>query len=554
MSAAPPFLFDWKKPDYTAIFQHRIACLNRLRDARRIEVENKQEPQILPAMFGFYRDNIAQFIIDWGCTFDPRHIEVGLPAVAPFVLFPRQVEWIDWVLAKWKAREPGLTDKSREMGVSWLAVATAVALCLFNDGVVIGFGSRKEDYVDKLSDPKSLFWKARRFVSLLPPEFRGVWRAKLHAPHMRVTFPQTGSYITGEAGDNIGRGDRTSIYFVDEAAHLEHPESVDASLSQTTNCRIDLSSVCGMANPFAIKRHSWPASRIFTFHWRSDPRKDQAWYDHQVDTLPAVVVAQEIDINYMASVEGQLIPSEYVQSAIDAHIKLKITPKGRRHGALDVADEGKDKNAFCASHGILINYCKSWSGQGSDIYDTVIKAFGVCDELNLDGFDYDADGLGAGVRGDARRINIDRRAATPNSLRMIDVRAFRGSGAVVKPQSEMVKGRKNEDFFENYKAQAWWHLRQRFEMTYRAIVKGMPFDPDAIISIDSKIPELTALVSELSQPTYILSKVGRIVVDKAPEGTSSPNLADSVMINSAISIAPPLKITAETLRNVKART
>ena len=118
----------------------------------------------------------------------------------------------------------------------------------------------------------------------------------------------------------------------------------------------------------------------------------------------------------------------------------------------------------------------------------------------------------------------------------------------------MVKGRKNEDFFENYKAQAWWHLRQRFEMTYRAIVKGMPFDPDAIISIDSKIPELTALVSELSQPTYILSKVGRIVVDKAPEGTSSPNLADSVMINSAISIAPPLKITAETLRNVKART
>jgi hypothetical protein len=45
-----------------------------------------------------------------------------------------------------------------------------------------------------------------------------------------------------------------TIYFVDEAAHLEHPEKVDAALSQTTNCRIDMSSVRGMANPFAKKR------------------------------------------------------------------------------------------------------------------------------------------------------------------------------------------------------------------------------------------------------------------------------------------------------------
>lgn len=72
---------------------------------------------------------------------------------------------------------------------------------------------------------------------------------------MRVEFPETGAVIKGEAGDNIGRGDRTTLYLVDEAAFLQRPLLIDAALSQTTRCRIDLSSVNGMANPFAQKRH-----------------------------------------------------------------------------------------------------------------------------------------------------------------------------------------------------------------------------------------------------------------------------------------------------------
>ena len=56
--------------------------------------------------------------------------------------------------------------------------------------------------------------------------------AEEHAPHMRLVFPDTGALISGEAGDNIGRGNTTSLYFVDEAAFLEHPVMVEASLSQ----------------------------------------------------------------------------------------------------------------------------------------------------------------------------------------------------------------------------------------------------------------------------------------------------------------------------------
>lgn len=543
-----PFAFDWQEPDYIEVFQWRIERLQWIRRKVEEEKANGLPPTLLPALYTYYRANPAQFITDWGMTFDPRNVERGLPSALPFILFPEQEKWIAWAMDRWHSREPGLTDKSRDMGLSWMTVGLAATLCIFNRGMVIGFGSRKEEYVDKLNSPKSLFWKARQFINALPVEFRGTWNRRQHAPHMRIVFPDSESYITGEAGDNIGRGDRTAIYFVDESAHLERPELIDASLSATTNCRIDLSSVCGMANPFAIKRHSWPARRVFTFHWRSDPRKDDVWYAKQRDELPEVVVAQEIDIDYAASVEGVLIPSAWVQAAIDAHIKLNVKPTGMRRGALDVADEGKDKNAFCGQHGILVEYAVSWSGKGSDIFKSVERAFAICDAEKYEGFDYDSDGLGSGVRGDARVINDLRKAEKPNPLRQIPVRAFRGSAAVMFPTRQIVEGRTNEDFFDNFKAQAWWALRLRFLKTYRAVVEGKEFKPDEIISISSTIPELTKLTSELSQPTYSLNRVGKIVVDKAPEGAESPNLADSVMIRNASGLNPPMRVNPATVR------
>lgn len=511
--------FDFREPDYLPVFRQRISFLERLRS----------EPETLPALKAFYRDHPAQFVKDWGVTVDPRNVERRLPAVIPFLLFPKQEEWIDWVVAHWRGQKPGLTEKSRDMGLSWLSVSLACTLCLFNDGLSIGFGSRKEEYVDKIDAPKSLFWKARAFMAHLPEEFRGGFRPGRDAPHMRLNFPEAGSNMSGEAGDNIGRGDRSSIYFVDEAAYLERPQLVEASLSQTTNCRIDISSANGNANPFAIKRHGGKID-VFTFHWRDDPRKDDAWYAKQQDELDPVTIAQEIDIDYSASVEGVLIPSAWVQSAIDAHVKLGFAPTGSKIGALDVADEGKDKNAFCGAHGVVIQVMDEWSGKGDDIFGTTQKAFGLCDENGYFSFLYDADGLGAGVRGDARVINEQRRGA---KQRLIGVDAFRGSAGVVKPDAEDVKGRKNEDFFANLKAQSWWSLRNRFQKTHRAVTAGAKISPDELISIPATLKNRQNLVMELSQPTYSINTAGKIIVDKAPKGSKSPNLADAVMIRFA---------------------
>ncbi|WP_405423735.1 TerL protein [Pantoea stewartii] len=535
-----PFPFDFRNPDYTQVFEWRMERLQRIR----------QNPGMLPALKAFYRDNPAQFIIDWGMTVDPRNVERGLPARIPFLLFPKQEEWIQWFVEHWRASKPGITEKTRDMGMSWLTVGMAASLCLFNRGIIAGFGSRKEEYVDKIGSPKSLFDKARNFVGLLPEEFRGGWNPKAHAPHMRILFPENDSAMTGEAGDGIGRGDRTSFYIVDESAFLERPYLVDASLSATTNCRQDISTPNGMANSFAERRHSGKVD-VFTFHWRDDPRKDDAWYKKQCEELDPVTVAQEIDINYSASVEGVLIPSAWVQAAIDAHIHLGIQPTGQRMGALDVADEGKDTNAFSSRHGFLLEDIEEWSGKGDDIFGTVQKAFSICDQRSLETYRFDSDGLGAGARGDARVINEQRKERRE---RQITATPYRGSGSPANPEEEAVpgeygqKGRLNKDFFANAKAQGWWRLRTLFRNTYRAVKKGMPYKADEIISISGTLALKNKLIVELSQPTYSVNGVGKIVVDKKPDGTKSPNLADSVMIAYA-----PMEITSMDIWDLLAR-
>ncbi len=529
-----PFEFDFKNPDYGMVYSRRLERLERIR----------ANPEVIPVLKEFYKNNPVNFINDWGMTFDPRNAGMedkdgnAIPMTLPFILFEKQQEWIAFILRKWKERKPGLTEKTRDMGISWTALALACTLCLHYEGFTVGFGSRKEEYVDKIGDPKSLFWKARFFMSNLPVEFRGSWTAEKHAPHMRMIFPETNSFMTGEAGDGIGRGDRTTIYFVDESAHLVRPQLVEASLSQTTNCRQDISSVAGMANVFAQKR--WNGKiEVFTYNWQSDPRKDKAWYEKQKEELDPVTFAQEIDIDYQASVEGVVIPSLWVNAAINAAQNLGIEPTGEIVGALDVADQGIDLNAFGTRKGIEVNSMASWSGKGGDILNTVEKMFLLSDENNCKKVWYDADGLGAGARGDSRAINERRKL---QGIPEIEVDAFRGSGEVIDPEALVDKrvkkdktGRKNKDFFANHKAQGWWEVRRRFQETYRAIEaysKGefYEYDPDDIISLPDNLPQLAKLKIELSQPTYSISTLGKILIDKAPDGTKSPNLADVIMM------------------------
>src|ERR1700728_3211016 len=503
--------FNWLQPDYQPVLDAR---------ARRLTYIH-EHPEILPALRAFYAEHPAAFISHWGWTRDPRGLT---DRVVPFLLWPKQVECVEFISECWKAGKPGLIEKSRDSGITHVCVALAATLCLFHRGLVIGFGSRKEEYVDLKDSPKSIFAKLRDFVEQLPPEFVGPWERERYSPHMRCLFPQTGSTIVGEAGDNIGRGDRAALYFLDEAAWLENPESIEASLSATARCRIDVSTPCGMENPFARKRLSGRFA-VFTAHWRNDPRRTPEWHAQKCIELDEATFAQEYGISYTASLENQLIKPAWIQAAIGAHLKLAIYPAGERVGAFDPADQGADRCAFAGRHGILCEFIESWRGVGSNPLESTLRAVDHCTRLGYRELVYDAVGLGAGVSGYAQVINGERGKAGRPALKFTPY-----SGGASPPEGELRQGIPNAERYANRKAHDWDALAKLLENTWRAVHLGEKVPVDEIVSLDPWMPELQDLVNELSQVTIKRTPAGRLLVDKYGDGARSPNLADALVM------------------------
>lgn len=259
--------------------------------------------------------DIAHWIRQWVFTYDPRLISQGLPATLPLDPFPRQLEFLDWLKARETKQQDGLVEKSREVGVTWLCCCYAIHGWLYRPGFRAGFGSRKLELVDTLGDHKSIFEKMRVILRNLPPKLlpRG-WHAKQHDNYCKLINPENEATITGEGGDDIGRGDRCSMYFVDESASLEHPEMIDAALSQTTQVRIDVSTPKGDCR-FADRRKIFAETspeQLFTFHWRDDPRKDEAWYQAQRKRLVLPwIIAQELDIDHGGAGGAREFPGEW---------------------------------------------------------------------------------------------------------------------------------------------------------------------------------------------------------------------------------------------------
>ncbi len=539
--------FDFRAPNYDEIFRARIERLTWLRSGKANERAAK-----MTDVRAYYTENPADFISDWAVTVDPRNAERGLPVLVPFILMPKQREMVHFVVDNWRKSQGVVIEKARDVGASWVLMALSCTMCLFVRDFMAGIGSAKEDKCDRSGDPDTLFYKAEHFLTYIPPDFTYGWDRKKHRAHLRIVIPHMGSSITGEAGDNIGRGGRKSWYIVDEAAHVERPKLIDASLAATTNCRIDASSVNGMANSFAEKVHGGKVPR-FTFTWRDDLRKDDAWYQKKCDELDPVIVAQELNLDYNAAVDHQIIPAAHVAAAIDAHIKLGIKPTGVRESALDWADVGRDKCAHGFRTGCLLEWAESWNAAGSDTLDSLLRVERNCDERGVHDVTYDADGMGAPLVSLFRVVN-ERRAKSNEGknrnktalLQPLRPHAYRSSGAVMWPEQKVpgAGDRRNEDLFANFGAQAAWHLARMFANTYAAVT-GKPYDREMIISIsgDEAFKERGRLCVELSQPKWKYSPTGKLTVDKVPDGALSPNLADMARMlfaprNRGIVIAP----------------
>jgi phage terminase large subunit len=133
-------------------------------------------------------------------------------------------------------------------------VAIGCVLCILHDGFVAGYGSRKEEYVDKIGDPKALFPKSPHLHGEVADELRAGYVPGKTDTFTTPDVPGTGSIMMGEAGDNIGRGGTTALYVVDESAFLSTRTRWTRPWARATACRIDISTPNGLGNPFAQKR------------------------------------------------------------------------------------------------------------------------------------------------------------------------------------------------------------------------------------------------------------------------------------------------------------
>jgi hypothetical protein len=543
-------------PDYVAVYAWRQQQVLHLR----------AHPELIAGAKEYYRTRPAEFINHWCDTYDPRAAGSDVPTRVPFILFPRQDDLVEFLYACLRGEASGLIEKCRDMGATWDCCGFSVWLWLFWEGAAVGWGSRKEELVDKLGDPKSIFDKIRTLVFNLPDFFlpKG-FNPRIHSGFMKLINPENGATITGEAGDNIGRGGRTLCTFKDESAHYEHPEAIEAALSENTRVQIDLSSVNGVGNVFHRRRENgveWvrgapvvkDRANVFVMDWRDHPTKTKEWYDTRKSKFESEglghIFAQEVDRNYAAAVAGIIIKSDWVKAAIDAHITLGIPETGAWGAALDVADDveggGNDRNALIKRRGIVLKAADEWGEM--DTGKTARRAASFCDGHGQIAVQYDCIGVGAGVKAEVNRLIEDK--LMPPYIRFIPWNAAASPQhpklRVIKQEddSEDKDSPTNEDFYANLKAQGWWELRFRFYRTYQAVMAGarydprrnrvigprINFDPNDLISIDGTIPVIRQIEKELSQPTAGQSTKMKLLVNKAPDGTRSPNLGDAIMM------------------------
>lgn len=402
--------------------------------------------------------DILYWIDNWSWTQDPRLSPA--PTNIPIILFPRQREYLLWRRDRRDRQENGIVKKSRDMGITWLNSNDHVHHWLFEPGYKGAFGSRTEDLVDRKGDMDSIFEKLRFIIAALPH-----WmKPKAIDDHfMKLINHDIGSSVTGEGGKNIGRGGRNSVYDVDEAEFLEQGKQVDSALSENTRVIIWTSTI-NLFNPSNIIREKRRKGTIpvFEFLWKQDPRKDGDWYRRRTETLDALVVATEIDMNEDAAAVGIVIPPEFVEKAMQRWVDR--SEGGYEILGVDVARGGPDRTVITPRR--LFWYGRQVVYPGLNTPNGDIVAAYVCKEMTSPDTAVQMDVVGIG-------------SASYDALRRLGIRNLRGvdgGAAAIDAEGEYLVDRTGLFIFEDLRSFLFWNFRDMLDPVYGERLELPPDD------------------------------------------------------------------------------
>lgn len=530
-------------PELESAIRFRYAMLLALDGDHERQALEKQKCQ----------NDIVYFVENYGWTFDPRLPDPNIP----FKLFDKQKECLKWIESIVEGGNDGVFEKSRDMGATWLCVVFLVHRWLFQKGFRGAVGTRSKDLLDRLGDPDSIFEKIRYFIAFLPG-----WMLPMgfvpsrHLLIRRIVNPENGSSITGEVGKNMGRGGRSTVYFVDEAAFIPKPETVDRALSQNARTRIYMSTPNGQGNPFYKKRISGNIP-VFTLHWKDDPRKNHwearmpdgrpiafgqgqpttvfpegvrvyyPWYEREKLRInDPVTIAQELDIDYEGSLEDAIMKPEWVEAAVNARLKINFdayTLTTRPVAGFDVADGGSNSNCVTTRYGPVV-MSKQPGETGIFVFDegdshrAAIHATQIISSEKCIRAHYDSVGPGVSVRD-----YWSYTKKVPFEVAGVD-------GADRPTTDKWSDDETSRDKFKNLRAELWGRLAQRFRKTYEYLEHGVAHPLDELISI----PDNPRLRLELKAVRWKRNAGddGKLLVESKAamrdRGVASPDLADSL--------------------------
>jgi hypothetical protein len=516
--------------------------LRAIGDAKEREGSERRSNEAEIEICGRDAEGIIHWFDHYVWTYDPRLLkqrdENGnrMSAYVPFVLWPRQRDFIRWLWDRYTSNEEWLVEKSRDTGVSYLTCGFALNRWLFEPGYKGTFGSRKTDYVDKSNQPDSLFEKMRIMLDRLPAWMKPPgFVMSQHSLYMRLVNPATGAIITGEGGEEMGRGGRSSIYVVDEAAFVPNAEGVEKALSGNTDCIGWVSTVNGMGNLFARKRHSILAEhQIFRLHWSDDPRKTAEWAAKKRASMSDDSAWQsEYEIDYAASMDGICIPASWIRAAQQL---ADLVPEAKQSNFDPVlggdVGAGKARSVIVPRRGHIIDPPHS---RGSpDTIGTANWMLDLARDHQADLLNFDAPGVGEGVK--SGLINSEQR---PHKLMVQAINT--GSDPFVDP--DWPDGRTSAEQFVNLKAELWWLARQAFKRTFEHVqwLQGVSVEDGAqqhhitdLISMPKGDQESDRLASELSMVRWFRNDRGKIIIESkiqlARRGVKSPDYADALVL------------------------
>jgi hypothetical protein len=208
----------------------------------------------------------------FGWTFDTRTIGKN----EPFITFDFQDEYILALQDAIEQQQNIFTDKTRDMGVTWMVCGVFLHRWLFKQGEDFLLGSRVEDLVDKPNDISTLFGKVRYMLEHLPVWMtpRGWEDKKKYSSYMRLTNPETRSTILGAAtSPNFGRGGRYRAILFDEFEVWENADEAWRSASDATWCKMAVGTPKGEGGKFAELHRSDEVKRKHNLMWWKHPFK-----------------------------------------------------------------------------------------------------------------------------------------------------------------------------------------------------------------------------------------------------------------------------------------